>query len=148
MSTSSPPRSAGRRTALAVIACLLGFVPLADAQGPAAGLVQKAAREWLALTDANDSAASHKAAGERFRGAVTVAQWAHSLKAARVPLGPLGQRTLLSTKFEKSFAGVPDGEYALLQYRTVFAKKSEARETITLERERDGEWRVIGYFIR
>ena len=44
--------------------------------------------------------------------------------------------------------GVPDGEYSLLVFRSGFTKKADSRETVTLEREADGVWRVIGYFIR
>jgi Protein of unknown function (DUF4019) len=33
-------------------------------------------------------------------------------------------------------------------FRTAFEKKTDAAETVTLEREPDGKWRVIGYTIR
>jgi Protein of unknown function (DUF4019) len=56
---------------------------------------------------------------------------------------------LLSTTFKTNFAGAAaEGDYALLLYRTSFANRTDARETVTLEREPDGTWRVIGYFIR
>jgi hypothetical protein len=32
-------------------------------------------------------------------------------------------------------------------FRTSFAKHTEGQETLTLEREPDGVWRVIGYSI-
>ena len=48
----------------------------------------------------------------------------------------------------KSFPGAPDGEYSLLVFRSTFANKTDSRETVTLEREADGNWRVIGYFVR
>ncbi len=54
---------------------------------------------------------------------------------------------MLSTQFTKTFPGAPDGDYALLVFRTSFAKKIDSRETVTLEHEADGAWRVIGYFI-
>ena len=53
---------------------------------------------------------------------------------------------LLATQFRKSIPGAPDGEYAIVVFRTTFAKKLDARETLTLEHEPDGAWRVIGYF--
>jgi hypothetical protein len=58
------------------------------------------------------------------------------------------QRTVVRTTFEKSFPGLPAGDYALLLYRTAFAKQVDSEESVTLEREADGAWRVVGYVIR
>jgi hypothetical protein len=43
---------------------------------------------------------------------------------------------------------VPEGDYALVGYVTNFAKRPEGHETVTLEHEADGTWRVVGYFVR
>jgi hypothetical protein len=43
---------------------------------------------------------------------------------------------------------VPAGDYAVLLFRTAFERQTVAGETVTLEREKDGRWRVIGYFIQ
>jgi hypothetical protein len=64
------------------------------------------------------------------------------------PRGSVVQRTLASTRFEKSFPGAPEGEYAVLAFRTAFEKEAGGTETVTLEREPDGIWRVVGYTIR
>ena len=133
--------------ALAMLACLAAAV--AFAQDPRSVLAQKAAREWLAQTDKVDAAASYDAAGSKFKEAITVDRWEEALQKARAPLGALEQRTTFETSFDKALpGGGPSGEFALVMYRTVFAKKTESTETVTLERERDGTWRVIGYFIR
>jgi Protein of unknown function (DUF4019) len=118
------------------------------AQDPAATIAQKAARDWLALTDRGDASASWNAAGKLFQNAITVERWAEGFKKVRSPLGPVAERTMLSTQFTKSFQGAPDGDYALLVFRTNFANKTDGRETVTLQREADGNWRVVGYFIR
>src|SRR3990172_8443962 len=44
--------------------------------------------------------------------------------------------------------GAPDGQYVVIQYETSFERKSSAIETITPIREKDGKWRVAGYYIR
>lgn len=111
-------------------------------------MVQRVARDWLALIDRGDYAASWKAAGAKFRLAITPERWSEAAAAVRGPLGPLSQRSMLKTTFTRSFPGVPDGDYALIVFRTSFDKKSEGDETVTLEREADGEWHVVGYFIR
>jgi hypothetical protein len=100
------------------------------------------------LTDAGDGARSHAAAGQQFKKAMSSDGWAKALKTARDPYGKMEQRTVLSTTFATSFPGAPDGNYAIVLFRTAFAKKTDASETVTLERESDGGWRVVGYFIR
>jgi hypothetical protein len=126
---------------------LLCAGPLA-AQDPRASLVQEIARGWLADTDRGDAAQSWKNAGKQFRSAITVERWAESLKAVRLPLGALSQRAQIGTQLRKSIPGTPDGEYAIVLFRTTFAKKLNSRETVTLEHEPDGAWRVIGYVIQ
>ena len=135
------------RALLALVAALLYAGQLA-AQDPRASLVQETARAWLADTDRGDAAQSWKNAGKQFQNAITVDRWAESLKQVRPPLGAMSQRAVIATQFRKSFPGAPDGDYALVVFRTDFAKKVDARETLTLEHEPDGAWRVIGYFIR
>jgi Protein of unknown function (DUF4019) len=119
-----------------------------SAQNPQASLAQKEARSWLMLTDRGDAAASWRVAGKQFQKAITADQWADSLRQVRPPLGALTDRTVLSTEFTRSFPGAPEGDYALLVFRSSFATKTDSRETVTLEREADGAWHVIGYFIR
>ena len=140
-----------RRGALRLIAA--GFLSAAGsgpafAQDPRATIAQKEARSWLELTDRGDALGSWKAAGKQFQNAITAERWGDSLKQVRPPLGALAERAVLSTQFTKSFPGAPDGDYALLVYRSSFANKTDIRETVTLEHEADGAWRVIGYFIR
>jgi len=57
-------------------------------------------------------------------------------------------RATVKTSFQKTFPGVPEGEYALVSYATRFANTLQGHETVTLEREADGNWRVLGYFVR
>jgi hypothetical protein len=135
------------RAVLALGIGLLCAAPLA-AQDPRASLVQEAARTWLADTDRGDAGQSWKNAGMQFRNAITVERWAESLKRVRPPLGALSQRAQLGTQFRKNIPGAPDGEYAIVLFRTTFARKMDARETLTLEHEPDGAWRVIGYLIQ
>ena len=131
--------------ALAATLCYAGQLA---AQDPRASLVQETARAWLAHTDRDDAAASWNDAGKLFRNAITVERWAQSLNQVRPPLGTVSQRALLKTQFRKSFPGAPDGEYAVVVFRTTFAKKANAGETVTLEHEPDGAWRVIGYLVQ
>jgi hypothetical protein len=109
---------------------------------------ERAALEWLALTDRGDASGSWTAASSLFRRAVTVEQWTQALAAAREPLGRLVDRRLESARAASELPGAPDGEYVVLQFTTAFEHKRAATETVTPMREADGAWRVSGYFIR
>ncbi len=139
-----------RRALLVVLACCLSATGIGSAlaQDPRATAAQREARSWLELTDRGDALASWRATGKQFQSAISADKWADSLKQVRSPLGAVVERTLLSTEFATSFQGAPDGDYVLLVFRSSFAKKIDSRETVTLEHEADGAWRVIGYLIR
>ena len=144
-------RAAVDRTRRALLGAAAGIalgayaLPLA-AQGQDSAAAQSAARAWLALTDRLDGAASWQAAGAKFRNASPAEHWSKALSQVRGPLGALEARAVQSTSFAKSLPGFPDGDYAVIVFRTSFAHKAVARETITLERE-EGAWHVVGYLI-
>jgi hypothetical protein len=126
----------------------LFYASIAAAQDAATSVVQRVARDWLALTDRGDGGGSWDAAGARFKAAISRERWTEALAQVRAPFGAFEQRAVLSTRFDKSFAGAPDSEYAIVIFRTSFAKRPDGQETVTLEREVGGAWRVVGYGIR
>ena len=71
-----------------------------------------------------------------------------SVARVRGSLGGLKSRRLVSAKYTRSLHGAPDGEYVVIQFATSFEKRAEATETVTPMKDRDGRWRVSGYFIR
>ena len=109
---------------------------------------ERAALDWLALTDRGDAEASWNSAASLFRHAVPLATWTESLERARGPLGALVSREIESARVATELPGAPDGEYVVLQFKTSFEQKRSAVETVTPMRDMDGQWRVSGYFIR
>ena len=107
-----------------------------------------AAEKWLALIDAGQHAESWKSAAEYFRTAVKQEQWEQALNAVRPPLGKLISRKLKSKTFKASLPGAPDGEYVILEFESSFENKKAAVETVTPMKDKDGQWRVAGYFIK
>ncbi len=107
-----------------------------------------AASAWLQLVDEGKYTESWDAAAELFQNAVPKGQWAQQLEGVRNPLGKVTKRELKSKAFKPSLPGAPDGEYVVLQYVTSFSNKKAAVETVTPMLERDGTWRVSGYFIK
>lgn len=128
---------------------LLVAAASAHAQDPRGTAANAAAREWLAIVDRGDVAASYAAAGAKFRSVLTDQQWAAIHAKERKPRGALKARALFQTALN---AKIPQaqgpGDYVLLGYRTSYENQPDARETVTLERESDGAWRVIGYSVR
>ena len=111
-------------------------------------LAQTAAEQWLTQVDAGKFAESWQSAAVFFKGAVTEAQWKTALDAFRKPLGAMVSRKLKSAKYTKTAPGAPDGEYVILQFESSFANKKEAVETVTPMLDKDGKWKVSGYFIK
>jgi len=107
-----------------------------------------AAKGWLALVDAGKHDESWDQSGASFRQAVTKPQWSQALAGARIPLGALVSRELDSATETTTLPGAPDGKYVVMQFRTSFANKASAVETVTTSLEADARWRVVGYYIK
>jgi hypothetical protein len=107
-----------------------------------------AATHWLALSDANDGASTWDEAAPAFQAAVSKAAWSETLKQARQPFGAVKSRKLLSSEPKNSLPGAPDGEYVVIQFDTEFERKAHAVETVVPMRDRDGRWKVSGYFVK
>jgi len=106
------------------------------------------AEKWLATIDAGKYAASWKEAAELFRNAVKPEQWEQSLQAVRSPLGKLISRRVQTKSYQTSLPGAPDGEYVVIQFETSFENKKTAIETVTPMMDKDGKWRIAGYYIK
>jgi len=111
-------------------------------------IAEKAARSWLALGDSGKYSASWSEAAQLFKEKVTLQQWESALQSVRTPLGKVDSRKLKNTHYTKTLPGAPDGEYVVIQYETRFEKKKSALETITPMKDKDGQWRVSGYYIK
>ena len=125
------------------LGCLASGAALA--QDPRATEVQTAAREWLVFVDHGDAQTSWGATGKKFQAAISLTVWADALKKEQRRLGTVTRRTVGPTRFHTTLPGSPDGEYAQILFSTTFANNANGRETLTMEREADGKWRVIGY---
>ena len=109
---------------------------------------EAAALAWLALTDVGDYPGSWDHAAGFFQASISKPNWIHAVGNARQPLGSLISRKFKSATFTRSLPGAPDGEYVVIQYDTQFERKDGAIETVTPLLEKDGSWKVSGYFIK
>jgi Protein of unknown function (DUF4019) len=111
-------------------------------------LAQKADEAWLSLVDGGKYSESWKTASSAFQKAVTEEKWVSAMQSARAPLGKLLNRKLQSGDYTKTLPGAPDGEYVVVVYYSSFEHKETAAETVISVLEKDGEWRVAGYYIK
>jgi len=137
-----------RRLFVATAVLLLLAGPCLADEKAAVAQAQTAATNWLVLTDGAKYGQSWEDAASVFKAAVTKTNWESAAKGVRAPLGSVTSRKLRAATFTRTLPGVPDGEYVVIQFDTQFANKAAAVETITPMHEKDGSWRVSGYFIK
>jgi hypothetical protein len=129
----------------ATFALLLAlFAQPAFAQDAKAIAAQAAARSWLALTDQQDAKASYEAADPKFKSSMTLERWTEGLTNIRGPLGRIDRRTVTTTKFTTKLRGFPPGDYAIVVFRSTYSLR-QMQETVTLDLDSAGAWRVVGY---
>lgn len=134
---------------LAAVALWLGLNFCAGLAEPAQDKATvAAARLWLGEIDSGNYQKSWRQASTYFQGAITEKNWTDALNGARKPLGKLLSRKLSKSQSATSLPGAPDGNYLVMQFVTSFANKKSARETVTFMREKDGNWRAAGYYIK
>lgn len=118
------------------------FVAGAEKQAIAAAYL------WLSLIDGGKFAESWNSASEYRKNAVTSDDFVKSCNAVRKPLGTLKSRDIKAVKHRTSLPEAPDGEYVVIQFRSVFDNKKSASETVTQMLESDGKWRTMEYDIK
>lgn len=106
-----------------------------------------AAEAWLALVDAGRYGESWEAAAPTFKEAIARTPWEVAVQEARGKVGILVRRKLRSARSTLNPPGSPPGEYVVIQNESRFDNRPLATETVTLQKQKDGRWRVAGYFI-
>jgi hypothetical protein len=141
--------------ALPLLFCLTVLGPVRARQAPKpdpAAQKQKAAQQaalsWLALVDSGKYDESWEHAAQMLKDLVDKSQFAASVENARLPLARLVSRKLRGATYTRTLPGAPDGEYVVLQYNSSFENLTSAVETVTPALDKDGKWRVSGYYVR
>ncbi|MEJ2454290.1 MAG: DUF4019 domain-containing protein [Candidatus Thiodiazotropha sp.] len=137
-----------RASYLIVLILFLTTTSLFSADSSKESAALSAAEDWLSLIDNQDYEESWTQASELFRSAVQSDQWVQSLRVVRKPLGKLISRKLKTKTHTTSLPGAPDGKYVVIQFETSFENKKTAIETVTPMIDKDGVWRVSGYYIK
>jgi hypothetical protein len=107
------------------------------------------ATTFLSVVDAGNYSDAYDMLPQRIRGGGDTMKkhWVGFFRARRSPLGRALSRRLLKAQFSHTLSGAPDGNYEFLTYNTVFARKAQGTEIVTLTKE-SGSWEVSGYHFK
>jgi len=108
----------------------------------------QATEHFLRLVDQGLYDQSWDEASSLFVSRISEAEWERTISSVRPAFGNPINRSLKSSEYRKSAPGAPDGEYVIVLFSTSFEHKKSALETVTAMLDKDGVWRVAGYFIR
>ncbi len=111
----------------------------------AAGLCAEA---WLRIVDEERYVGSWERASGHFQAVVPRDKWIQEIRSLRESVGKVVKRKLQSKRYTTSLPDAPEGEYVLMIFETSFEKKKSAKETVTAVLDKDGRWRVDGYYLR
>lgn len=123
-------------------------LPIALAQEKPEAVAEQAAESWLRVVDTGGYGESWQKASDYFKSKVTQAQWEEMLGTVRSPLGKVNSRKLAKAEHVTELPNAPKGDYVVLQFHTSFANLPSATETVVPVLEKDGQWRVSGYFVK
>lgn len=126
---------------------LLLSVPLhADDAKTTAAIM--AAENYLIMIDTGQYGQSWDISSSFFKSQVPKETWVRQISTVRPQFGNIVKRTIKSAQYVTQLPGAPDGEYVVIQYDSSYEKKKNGLETITPMLDKDGTWRVSGYYIK
>jgi hypothetical protein len=135
-----------RGSALVTLLVLIAFLGagLLSCETPKEEPAIQAAERWLSLVDEERYPESWETLAGLFKKDMNKEAWINDLNRFRKPLGKLVKRTL---QYESKSSGASIGEYHIFQYETSFENKKPVLEAVSVIKDTDGNWRILGYSI-
>lgn len=90
----------------------------------------------------------HEAAIGPFIASVLLIQRGVGHQANRRNITSTTGDRIIEIVFAVMMDNAPDGDYVVFRFASSFEHKQAATETVTGQMEKDGNWRISGYFIR
>ena len=103
--------------------------------------LEAAAREWLALVEAEDWEASYAATAASFRQANTLELWSETAASVQGDLGRTVSRQFVGADDVPSPQGI-----TIVKFRTDYTERQGVIETLSMVYE-DGVWKVAGIYV-
>lgn len=127
---------------------LFSLFTAAAAEDPKIKAAILSAEEFLLLVDTSQYARSWDEASSFFQNQVDRETWVKQISSLRPAFGKIINREIINAQFATELPGAPDGEYVVIKYDTTFENKRKAIETVTPMLDKDGQWKVSGYYIQ
>jgi uncharacterized protein (TIGR03067 family) len=105
----------------------------------------KAAEAYLSVMDEGKFGSLRDMVSLMVRQQVTREQLSQTYQKLRDTFGKAVQRTLTRVQLYDEFPGLPQGRYALVQYKTDCERQKGLWESLLLNLDTDGKWRVNTY---
>ena len=98
--------------------------------------------KWLSLIDKNRYPETWESMSDIFKKTSTKKQWLDDLNGFRKPLGKPLERKLLDVT-ESSEEDL--GKYLILQYQSLFKNNVSKGEAVSVMRDSEDGWKILGY---
>jgi len=133
---------------LAIVVFCLAILGIAGCVYQSEDKADEEALTWMALLDDGEYGKSWDMASAYFKTVIARDKWEQSVTSGRKPLGRLLSRKMKARQATRALPGAPDGEYVVIKFESSFEGKAKAWETVTPMRDKDGLWRVGGYYLQ
>jgi RNA polymerase sigma-70 factor (ECF subfamily) len=108
----------------------------------------KASKKWLKLLEYGKYSESWRESAPLFKSRVSMDVWKKQIGVIYNQLGKIQSRKFLSAAYTESFPKTPKGKYFIIRFETSFEGKKGVIETIVPVLNKEGKWRITGYFIK
>lgn len=108
----------------------------------------RSSEDWLRITDNENSSESWLAASPYFQTQISCHEWDRQFSKARGSLGAVRSRAVDDATEYTPPSDTPSGEYVIVTFVSDFENKSGAIESVTTQKQPNGRWAVVGYFIK
>ena len=133
---------------LALVALLCGFAGCSGCNPHAEDINQasKVTEAWIKLIDQGSYGEAWDQTGAQLKTAFGRDAFIKQTEGFRNAFGPLNSRTLESASYNENASG--PGQFVIIRYTSSFKRRPAALEEITVQKEADGVWRPLGYYLR
>ena len=103
---------------------------------------------WLKFIDQGNYDQAYAQTGAQFKKTIDKEAWVKQITPYRGALGSVGSRKVDSAEYSDSIPELESGQYVRLKYTTSFQHGPNSYEEVTVQKENDGVWRIMGYYVR
>ena len=106
------------------------------------------ASNYLELLDRNRYEDAWLTMSDFFQALNDRAQWQNRQRVIRAAYGSLASRQYLRISYRQSYSHSPDGNYVIVQYKSIFQNKADTDETVVLDCRNSINCSVREYILR